>query len=68
MATELNAVFVFFTCDGCGDHLEEDGPLEGEHDFFPLQLHGHVQDGEQREEAETDDRPDGTDTGHNEPC
>ena len=57
-----------FTCHGCGDDLEEDGPAEADHDLLPLQLHGHVQDGEQREEGQTHDRHDGTDAGYQEPC
>ena len=56
------------TCHSSRHDLEEDCPSEADHDLLPLQLHGHVQDGEQREEAETDHGDDGTDAGNDEPC
>ena len=55
------------TCDGGGDDLEEDCGAERQADLLPLQLHGHVEDGEQAEQRQRADRDEGAHAGANDP-
>ena len=55
---------VLHTCNSSCHNFEEDCPAEADHDLLPLQLHSHVEDGEEREEGEAGDANNGTDPGY----